>query len=60
MGDSWVDGLAAQAAGLPFIAYRADEAELARHGVTPQARITALLELLEPGGSLRAPSESAP
>jgi len=45
VGDSWVDGLAARAAGLPFIAYRADARELARHGVVPRARITALEDL---------------
>jgi phosphoglycolate phosphatase len=46
VGDSWVDGVAAAAAGIPFIAYRADETELARHGVVPRARIAALSELL--------------
>ncbi|HEY3238430.1 MAG TPA: HAD hydrolase-like protein [Acidimicrobiia bacterium] len=33
IGDSWVDGAAAQAGGAAFIAYRADPAELARRGV---------------------------
>jgi phosphoglycolate phosphatase len=46
VGDSWVDGAAAQAGGVPFIAYRSDAAELARRGVAPTARITSLLELL--------------
>ena len=46
VGDSWVDGVAARAAGVPFVAYRADETELARHGVVPRARIAALPELL--------------
>jgi phosphoglycolate phosphatase len=46
VGDSWVDGLAARAAGLPFVAYRADATELARHGVTPDATISALPDLL--------------
>lgn len=46
VGDSWVDGVAAGAAGVPFVAYRADETELARHGVVPRARIAALPELL--------------
>jgi HAD superfamily hydrolase (TIGR01549 family) len=45
VGDAWVDGLAAQAGGIPFIAYRADEAELERRGVSPSARITSLLDL---------------
>ena len=45
VGDAWVDGLAAQAGGIPFIAYRADAAELDRRGVSPTARITSLLDL---------------
>jgi phosphoglycolate phosphatase len=45
VGDAWVDGLAAQAGGIPFIAYRADEAELERRGVSVTARITSLLDL---------------
>lgn len=46
VGDSWVDGLAARAAGLPFIAYRPSEPELAHHGVIPDARIAALPDLV--------------
>ncbi len=42
VGDSWVDGLAAAAAGVPFVAYRADDADLARWGVTPVARLAHL------------------
>ena len=42
VGDSWVDGLAATKAGVPFIAYRAREADLERWGVTP---VTALSDL---------------
>ena len=45
VGDSWVDGAAAQAGGVPFIAYRGDAAELERRGVTPTARIASLLDL---------------
>lgn len=45
VGDSWVDGAAAQAGGVPFIAYRADEAELARRGVVVTAAIASLLDL---------------
>jgi len=45
VGDAWVDGLAAQAGGIPFIAYRADETELERRGVSVTARITSLLDL---------------
>ena len=36
VGDSWVDGAAAQAGGAAFIAYGADPAELARRGVAPR------------------------
>jgi HAD superfamily hydrolase (TIGR01549 family) len=45
VGDAWVDGVAAQAGGIPFIAYRADAAELERRGVIVTARITSLLDL---------------
>ena len=45
VGDSWVDGAAAQAGGVPFIAYRPDHAELARRGVTAIAVIASLLDL---------------
>jgi phosphoglycolate phosphatase len=45
VGDSWVDGAAAQAGGVPFIAYRADAAELDRRGVVVTARISSLLDL---------------
>src|SRR4029077_14279185 len=39
VGDSWVDGLAAQAAGVPFIAYRPDLAQMEERGVVMAARI---------------------
>ena len=45
VGDSWVDGVAAQAGGVPFIAYRGDLAELERRGVVMAARIASLLDL---------------
>ena len=45
VGDSWVDGVAAQAGGVPFIAYRGDAAELEGRGVTVAARISSLLDL---------------
>ena len=45
VGDAWVDGAAAQAGGVPFIAYRADKADLELHGVTAAAHITSLLDL---------------
>ena len=46
VGDSWVDGAAAHAGGVPFIAYRADSAELDRRGVVVTARISSLVDLL--------------
>lgn len=45
VGDSWVDGLAAAAAGLAFVAYRADPAELARWRLTPAATLEDLAAL---------------
>ena len=42
VGDSWVDGVAAAAAGVPFIAYRARQADLDRWKVTPIAQLTDL------------------
>lgn len=45
VGDSWVDGVAAAAAGVPFVAYRAREAELARWKITPVARLDDLTAL---------------
>lgn len=45
VGDSWVDGLAAAKAGVPFVAYRAREADLARWQVTPAAHLTDLAAL---------------
>lgn len=45
VGDSWVDGQAAGARGVPFIAYRADQGELERRGIPVWARIARLPEL---------------
>jgi phosphoglycolate phosphatase len=45
VGDSWVDGLAAAAAGVLFVAYRPREGELARWNVTPIAQIDDLTAL---------------
>jgi len=55
VGDSWVDGVAAQAAGVPFIAYRGNPADLERWRVTPVARLTDLGELPALLASLPAP-----
>src|SRR3989442_274887 len=45
IGDSWVDGLAAAAAGVPFVAYRPNPADLARWQVIPLAALTDLARL---------------
>lgn len=45
IGDSWVDGLAARAGGVPFIAYRADREELERRGVTVWASVSHLSQI---------------
>ena len=45
VGDSWVDGVAATAAGVPFVAYRANEADLARWKITPVAHLDDLATL---------------
>ena len=45
VGDSWVDGLAAAKAGVPFVAYRAKPADLARWGIEPVAHFTDLAAL---------------
>jgi len=45
VGDSWVDGLAAAKAGVPFVAYRAKPADLARWGIEPVAHLTDLATL---------------
>lgn len=45
VGDSWVDGLAAAKAGVPFVAYRAKAPDLERWGVEPIAHFTDLAAL---------------
>jgi phosphoglycolate phosphatase len=45
VGDSWVDGVAARAAGVPFVAYRSREADLTRWNITPVARLADLAAL---------------
>ena len=42
VGDSWVDGVAAAAAGVPFIAYRMPAADLTRWKIDPVATLTDL------------------
>jgi phosphoglycolate phosphatase len=45
VGDSWVDGAAANAAGVPFIHYGGESVEMIRRGVVATARIGSLSEL---------------
>lgn len=45
VGDSWVDGVAATAAGIPFVAYRANADDLARWKVDPVTTLTHLADL---------------
>jgi phosphoglycolate phosphatase-like HAD superfamily hydrolase len=45
VGDSWVDGAAARAAGVPFIAYRTNPRDLERWKVTPVATLMHLGDL---------------
>ena len=45
VGDSWVDGLAAAKAGVPFVAYRVKPADLVRWGIEPIAHLTDLAAL---------------
>ena len=45
VGDSWVDGLAAKAAGVPFIAYRMTPADLVRWQIDPIVTVTDLAAL---------------
>jgi phosphoglycolate phosphatase len=45
VGDSWVDGAAAGAAGVPFIAYRTNPRDLERWKVTPVATLEHLGDL---------------
>ena len=45
VGDSWVDGVAAQAAGVPFVAYRPKEIDLARWNIIPVTRLMDLAAL---------------
>jgi len=47
IGDSWVDGLAASAAGVRFIGFGPRETEVRARGLQPWAWITDLRELLE-------------
>ncbi|HZG87766.1 HAD family phosphatase [Paenibacillus sp.] len=45
VGDSWADGKASAAAGIPFVAYRADEPSMRRMGVAPIGHIADIREL---------------
>jgi phosphoglycolate phosphatase len=47
IGDSWIDGKAAQDAGIPFISYRADMDKFHHRGVEPIERMSHLMQLYE-------------
>lgn len=47
IGDSWIDGLAAQAAGVRFVGFGGRRAEVEARGIRPWAWITDLRELLD-------------
>lgn len=46
VGDSWIDGIASQDAGIPFVGYGIAKEELAARGVRPIGTIRYLRELL--------------
>jgi FMN phosphatase YigB (HAD superfamily) len=56
VGDSWVDGVAARAAGVPFIAYRGNGADLERWRVAPVAHLMDLADLPPLLAALPAPA----
>jgi len=57
VGDSWVDGLAAAAVGVPFVAYRARTEDLERWKLEPRARLDDLSALPAwLAGSVRDPA----
>lgn len=45
IGDSWIDGKAAEEAGIPFISYRANVDKMQERGVHPIAQMSHLMEL---------------
>jgi hypothetical protein len=55
VGDASIDGIAANRAGLPFIAFRPKEADMHRRGVMRWATIHALAELPALLPALRQP-----
>jgi phosphoglycolate phosphatase len=47
VGDSWIDGKAAQAGQVDFLAYQGDETEMIRREVYPLANLTDIRQLLQ-------------
>lgn len=47
VGDSWIDGEAAQSAGVPFIAYQGEPEDFQKHGIKCIAEINDLSALLD-------------
>lgn len=47
VGDSWIDGAAAQDAGIPFILYQGNLEQLKQHEVQPAAHISDIRDLMK-------------
>jgi len=47
VGDSWIDGKAAQDAGIPFVLYQGNLEQLKQHEVQPAAQIFDIRDLLQ-------------
>jgi len=47
IGDSWIDGMAAQKAGISFIAYQAEPRHLREKGITPIKHVQNLIQLMD-------------
>jgi phosphoglycolate phosphatase len=47
VGDSWIDGLAAQAAGIRFVGFGSRRTEVEARGISPWAWVTELRQLLD-------------
>jgi phosphoglycolate phosphatase len=47
VGDSWIDGKAAQEGNIKFVVYKGNSVEIEKRQVRPSASITDMRELLE-------------
>jgi phosphoglycolate phosphatase len=46
IGDSWIDGKAAQESGIPFLLYKGKEKDIQQHQIRPLAHITHFSQIL--------------